>query len=121
MGKPEIIGYETDHSRAWDCPETPEITFDAEGISIPWTALDAHGNFFTYQRYLKEYEIDPFMRKHGMKRVYKERPFRAWPAFGGYRVLCKRCDTITLTGNVFPHDTASRHQCLYTPETNDKE
>lgn len=59
-----------------------------------------------------------FIRRRAL---YKERPFRAWPAFGGYRVLCKRCETITLTGNVFPHDTASRHQCLYTPETNDKE
>ena len=48
--------------------------------------------------------------------MYKERPFRAWPAFGGYRVYCKRCKTTTLTGGCFPHDTASAHRCLYNPE-----
>ena len=48
--------------------------------------------------------------------IYRTRPFRAWPAFGGYRVYCKRCKTTTLTGRCFPHDTATRHRCLYSPE-----
>lgn len=53
------------------------------------------------------------------KALYKERPFRAWPAYGGYRVYCKRCKTITLTGGGpfhQPHDIASRHRCLYDPK-----
>lgn len=76
--------------------------------------------------YCDEYEATPlfhvgsqdisepvFVRRRPM---YKERPFRAWPAFGGYRVYCKRCKTTTLTGGQLPHDTAARHRCLYNPE-----
>lgn len=57
-----------------------------------------------------------FVRRRPM---YKERPFRAWPAHGGYRVYCKRCKTTTLTGGGQfhqPHDIASRHRCLYNPK-----
>lgn len=50
------------------------------------------------------------------KALYEPRPFRACPAFGGYRVYCKRCKTTTLTGGQFPHDTATDHRCLYNPE-----
>ena len=51
--------------------------------------------------------------------IYAPRPFRAWPAYGGYRVYCKRCKTITLTGGGpfhQPHDIASQHHCLYDPK-----
>lgn len=55
-----------------------------------------------------------FIRRRPM---YEERPFRAWPAFGGYRVYCKRCKTTTHIGtDHLPHDTASAHRCLYNPE-----
>ena len=59
-----------------------------------------------------------FVRRRPM---YKERPFRAWPAFGGYRTYCKRCKTTTHTGtDHLPHDVAVRHRCLYDPkEIND--
>lgn len=54
------------------------------------------------------------------KALYEPRQFRAWPVFGGYRVFCKRCKTTTFTCGQFPHDTASRHHCLYNPkEIND--
>lgn len=49
--------------------------------------------------------------------IYEERPFRAWPAFGGYRTYCKRCKTTTHTGtDHLPHDVAARHRCLYNPK-----
>lgn len=50
------------------------------------------------------------------KALYEERQFRARPVFGGYRVFCKRCRTTTFTCGQFPHDTASRHRCLYDPK-----
>ena len=50
------------------------------------------------------------------KPLYEPRPFHAKPAFGGYRVYCKRCKTTTHIGvDHLPHDTATRHRCLYDP------
>lgn len=49
--------------------------------------------------------------------IYAPRPFRAWPAYGGYRVYCKRCKTTTLSNaERLPHDVATDHRCLYDPK-----
>lgn len=116
MGKPKIIGYQTNHELTYSTPNLPEMTYDSDGISIPWTYLDGDGRPFEAPRYLTNRELDQMMRECGMKPLYEERPFRAWPAHGGYRVYCKRCKTTTLTGGCSPHDTASAHRCLYNPE-----
>ena len=123
MGKPKIIGYETNHDLAYSTPSLPEMTFDSDGISIPWQYIGYDGMPFEAPRYLTNTEVDQMMRECGMKPVYEERPFRAWPAFGGYRVYCKRCKTTTHIGvDHLPHDTASAHRCLYNPEEiNDNE
>lgn len=116
MGKPKIIGYKTNHDLTYNTPSLPEMMFDSDGISIPWRYIGNDGRPFEAPRYLTNAEYDQMMRECGMKPVYEERPFRAWPAHGGYHVHCKRCKTTTLTGGQCPHDTASRHRCLYSPE-----
>lgn len=116
MGKPKIIGYKTNYELTYSTPNLPEMTFDSDGVSILWTYLDSDGHVFQAPRYLTNTEVDQMMRECGMKPIYEERQFRAWPAFGGYRVFCRRCKTTTLTGGQFPHDTASRHRCLYDPK-----
>jgi hypothetical protein len=122
MGKPKIIGYQTNHGLPYPTPNLPEMTYDSDGISIPWQYIGNDGMPFEAPRYLTNTELDQLMRECGMKPVYAERPYRAWPAHGGYRVYCKRCKTTTLTGGCFPHDTASAHRCLYNPEEiNDNE
>jgi hypothetical protein len=103
MGKPEIIGYQHDPDN-WSAPQLPEMTF-------------AGGEIWVYRggtpvRRIEPHELDGFMRYHGYKRVYRERQFHAWPAFGGYRLRCKECDrTGLIGGDVLPHDYASKHQC----------
>lgn len=117
MGKPKIIGYKTNHALTYGTPRLPDMTFDSDGISIPWSYIDNHGNRFEAPRYLTDTEVDQMMRECGMKRIYEERPFRAWPAFGGYQTYCKRCKTTTHTGtDHLPHDVATRHRCLYDPK-----
>jgi hypothetical protein len=120
MGKPEIIGYEPDPDRYWSSPSQPEMTFDSDGISIPWQYIGSDGRPFEAPRYLTNTEVDQLMRECGMKRVYKERRMKAYAAHGGYRLYCKNCMTTTLTNaEKLPHDTAIAHRCLYTPD--DKE
>jgi len=115
MGKPEITGYEFDPYTPASI-DMPELTFDSDGISIEAWERDKYGQSFTYRKYLTNIEVDQLMRASGMKRIYKPRNFRAHPAYGGYRIFCRRCRTTTLTANL-PHDVASRHECLYDPTT----
>jgi hypothetical protein len=117
MGKPKIIGYKTNHELTYSTPNLPEMTYDSDGISIPWQYIGKDGMPFEAPRYLTNRELDQLMHECGMKPVYAERPFHARPAFGGYRVYCKRCKTTTHIGvDRLPHDTANAHRCLYNPE-----
>lgn len=116
MGKPEIIGYQTDPDRWWAMPQAPEITMDSEGISVPRPYWDRNGRMYEEQRYLAHEEVDAFMRAHGMKRVYRPRPYRATPTHDGYRLngwklYCTRCQRATMSTEKLPHDLAVGHRC----------
>lgn len=116
MGKPEIIGYQTDPDRWWAVPYMPEVTMDSEGISVPEPSWDRCGRMHEEQRYLQPDEVDAFMLHHGMKRVYRERRYRATPTHDGYRLngwklYCKRCETATMSTEKLPHDLALAHRC----------
>lgn len=116
MGKPKIIGYKTNHELPYPTPSLPEMTYDSDGISIPWTYLDNYGNPFEAPRYLTNREVDQLMRECGMKPLYEERQFHASLVLDLYHVYCKNCMTTTITNpEHLPHDTASRHRCLYSP------
>lgn len=116
MSKPEIIGYQTDPDNWWAAPVSPEITIDSEGISVPHPYWDTHGRLYEEPRYLQPDEVDAFMRHHGMKRVYRERRYRATPTHDGYRLngwklYCKHCQTATMSTEKLPHDLALSHRC----------
>jgi hypothetical protein len=116
MGKPKIIGYESDPNN-WHAPRLPELTFDSEGMSIPWVWHDSQGRPVEVQHYLTPKESHELMIRCGLKPVYAERPFRAVPAFGGWRLYCKWCDTTTLLGgDLLPHDAAEVHMRWVHPE-----
>jgi hypothetical protein len=110
MGKPEIIGYQTDPDN-WSAPRMPDITYDSDGIQIPCISIGYDGKPYEDTRYLGEDEIDGFMRHHGMKRVYKPREFHAGSAGedGSYRVHCKTCAIDFIAVNMLPHDAAKLH------------
>jgi hypothetical protein len=109
MGKPEIIGYQNDPDN-WDTPELPEMTFDVDGVSIPWWEIDDRtGMPFKTTRRIEPDALDGFMRHHGMKRVYKPREFRADAiGNGNYGLYCKTCGIYAETG-LLPHDAAKLH------------
>lgn len=112
MTRPEIIGYQTDPDNWWAMPQAPEITMDSEGISVPEPSWDRSGRMHEQQRYLQPDEVDAFMRHHGMKRVYRDRRFRAKPlGYGDYELHCRKCGKTTETVNILPHDAATRHRC----------
>lgn len=78
MTGPEIIGYETDNVRVWSSPPMPEdVRINAEGIWIPTIEIGFDGRPYEDERKLGLEEIDGFMRYYGMKRVYRERDFKA--------------------------------------------
>jgi hypothetical protein len=111
MGKPEIIGFEHDPNRS----EWKDAPFEWITDAITGRELFSRGGYpmreLTYDNRVEVW------RGFGFRPTYKPRPFRAWPAFGGYRVYCKRCKTTTHIGvDHLPHDTASAHRCLYNPE-----
>lgn len=109
MGKPEIIGYQTDHERIWSTPRMPDITYDSTGISVPCLSIGYDGKPYEDTRYLADDEVDGFMRHHGMKRVYKPREFRADSiGNGNYGLYCKTCSIYAETG-LLPHDAAKLH------------
>jgi len=99
MGKPEIIGYQADPLN-WSAPSLPSISIDADGL---W--VERNGT----RRHLPPESVDEFYLRHGYKRVYKPREFHAKPAYGGYRIHCRTCDTTTLTSGYLPHDSAKMH------------
>jgi hypothetical protein len=109
MGKPEIIGYQNDPDN-WDTPELPEMTFDSDGVSIPWWEIDSRtGMPFKTARRIEPDAMDSFMRYHGYKRVYKPREFRADPlGDGSYGVYCSTCVCYFQT-ELLPHDAAKLH------------
>lgn len=54
-----------------------------------------------------------FIRRRAL---YKERQFHASLVLDLYHVYCKNCMTTTITNpEHLPHDTATRHRCLYSP------
>lgn len=112
MSKPEIIGYQTDPDNWWAAPQSPEITFDSQGISVPRPYWDAQGRLYEEPQYLQPDEVDAFMRHHGMKRLYKPRDFFAEPlGEGDYSLHCRKCGKTTQTVKILPHDAALRHRC----------
>ena len=121
MGKPKIIGYKTNHELTYSTPNLPEMTFDSDGISIPWQYIGNDGMPFEAPRYLTNREVDQMMRECGMKPVYEERPYRVTPTHDGYRLngwklYCKRCKTATMSTVHLPYKLAANHRCLYNPE-----
>jgi hypothetical protein len=109
MGKPEIIGYETNHARKWSCPPLPQITFDSTGVHVPCVRIGYDGKPYEDTRYLDTDEFDGYMRHHGMKRVYKPREFHADAiGNGNYGLYCKTCGIYAETG-LLPHDAAKLH------------
>jgi hypothetical protein len=98
VGKPEIIGYQSDPLN-WSAPRLPDMTFDLDGFWIDGP---------TGVRELVK-DVDGFMRYHGMKRVYKPREFRADRiGNGNYGLYCKTCGIYAETG-LLPHDAAELH------------
>lgn len=55
------------------------------------------------------------------KALYEERQFHASLVLDLYHVYCKNCMTTTITNpDHLPHDTATRHRCLYDSKGNDE-
>jgi hypothetical protein len=108
MGKPEIIGYQTDHERMWSTLPMPNLTYDSEGVYVSDTKIGFGGMSCEHRRYLDADEFDALMRHHGMKRVYKPREFHAAWRHGGYRLICRTCGTEYKTA-LPPHDASKLH------------
>jgi hypothetical protein len=105
MGKPEIIGYQTDPNATREEQEHAELY----EYGIDGGELYLRRNGSDVKHYKQSEDWDVWMRWLGMKRVYKPREFHAKPAHGGYRILCKTCGTTTLTSGYLPHDSAKMH------------
>jgi hypothetical protein len=109
VSKPEITGYESTPTD-WSSPPMPMITIDSEGTWVPYMAVGPDGRPYESTRLLDPSEIDGYMRYHGWKRVYRERPMRAIIAEGGYRMYCKLCVSyLVLAAGYLPHDYAAQH------------
>lgn len=103
MGKPEIIGYQSDPNN-WSAPPMPSIAIDPDGL---W--VERPGS----RRYVPPDEVDNLYRSHGWKRVYKPRKFHADViGNGNYGLFCKFCGIYAET-ELLPHDAAKLHAERY--------
>jgi hypothetical protein len=100
MGKPEIMGYQTDPAN-WSAPPMPAIAIDSDGA---W--MESLSGMRTPIE-----DVDAFYRYHGWKRVYKPREFRASPRDSGYEIKCNTCGTVSwaIGYRQLPHDWAVTH------------
>lgn len=108
MGKPRIIGYETDPNA------TVGQLMDAEQWSISYDSLNGYQLVMNRWPYTVQPITDDnrtaLMRYIGMRPVYRKRDFKAtlYNDLEGCSMRCRKCGYHWSTYRL-PHDSAERH------------